>query len=119
MNGSTPAPDWQPYEDGATIGLTGSEGGVIVRDDEHTGGARITLERECRVAPFAITCGIYGWAVHTRFIADEPSAMHAYDAMRADLDSIIALIPGEDDPDAGAKSDAVNEAVAAFMAKFP
>ena len=34
-------------------------------------GARITLERDCRVAPFAITCGIYGWMMHTRFFSSQ------------------------------------------------
>ena len=60
-------PAWHPFEDGASIGQAGSEGGVIVRDDEHPWGARITLERDGGFAPFALTCGIYGWMVHTRW----------------------------------------------------
>ena len=35
---------WIPAENGATLGHTGSEGGVIGMDEEHTDGARITLE---------------------------------------------------------------------------
>ena len=42
-----------------------SEGGVILRELEHPDGARIALERGGAVSPFAITCGIYGWMVHT------------------------------------------------------
>jgi hypothetical protein len=59
-------PSWLPLENGGTLGQTGSEEGTIVRDQEHPLGARISLERDCRVAPFAITFGIYGWMLHTR-----------------------------------------------------
>jgi len=45
------------FEDGATLGQKGSESGVILRDEEHPQEARITLERDTRTAPFAITCG--------------------------------------------------------------
>ena len=59
--------EWITYEDGKTIGSTGSEGGVILRDEECPDGARITLEEETHMGvPFAITCGVYGWLVHTR-----------------------------------------------------
>ena len=58
--------DWLPFENGTTIGATGSEGGVILRDELHPHGARITLEQTS--TGFAITCGIYGWMVHTRVL---------------------------------------------------
>jgi len=57
--------DWMAYENGTTIGATGSEGGAILRDELHREGSRITLERIA--AGCAITCGVYGWMVHTRF----------------------------------------------------
>jgi hypothetical protein len=57
---------WHSFENGGTLGQAGSEEGTILRDEEHPLGARISLERDCRVAPFAITCGIYGWMLHTR-----------------------------------------------------
>jgi len=60
---------WHQFEDGATLGQKGSESGVILRDEEHPQEARITLERDTRTAPFAITCGIYGCMLHTRFSA--------------------------------------------------
>lgn len=38
----------------------------LVRDEEHSAGARITLERDGSIAPFAITCGIYGGFLYHR-----------------------------------------------------
>ena len=56
---------WVAVENGATIGTLGSEGGVIERDEEHADGARITIEQGGTIAPYSITCGIYGWMFHT------------------------------------------------------
>ena len=65
--------EWQPFHAGKTCGEIGTEAGVILRDEEHVEGARITLERVERrrrfrrpVVRYAITCGIYDWMVHTR-----------------------------------------------------
>jgi hypothetical protein len=62
--------EWIEFEGGSTIGEQGSENGLTLKDEEQVRGARITLERDTRIAPFAITCGIYGWMVHTRFFRD-------------------------------------------------
>jgi hypothetical protein len=109
---------WQPFEEGRTVGQTGTEGGVIVFDEEHDGGARITLERGCLRAPFAITCGVYGWMVHTRFLADDETAQHAYSGMKSALSGIVTMLPEEDDIDAGEKLDAVTESISEFVEKF-
>ncbi len=109
---------WQPYEQGDTLGMKGAEGGRIVADEQHDGGARITLERDCLRAPYAITCTIYGWAYHTRFIADEPTAKQSYDDMKAGLEAIVALLPqsdGEETPDA----ERVEQAIEDFQVRFP
>ncbi len=86
---------WQAFQSGSTIGTSGSESGAIVRDDEHQLGARITLESSAAIAPFAITCGIYGWMFHTRFFSSEAEAILAFDEMKADLDRILNLIPAD------------------------
>lgn len=105
---------WYSFEGGKTIGARGSEGGTIVRDEEHGDGARITLERETlHRVPFAITCGIYGWMVHTRFFADEPTAFDAYDSMRRSIDAILTLLAREPD------GDSVSEAIDEFVEKYP
>src|SRR5215813_9807995 len=88
---------WQRYESGATVGSRGSERGVIVLDEEHPADARITLERNGETAPFAITCGLGGWFVHTVFFSTEREAEKAFESMRADLDAIIQLVPSATD----------------------
>jgi len=109
---------WLPFEDGTSIGLTGSEG-VILRDDDYRGEARITLERDSHAAPFAITCGVYGWMVHTRFFDVLPEAEREYAAMQPELAALVELIPFTSDPDFDAKMDAVIVAIHRFVDRFP
>lgn len=114
MNGHNGNNGWYPYEDSRTVGTRGSEGGAIVRDEEHADGARITLERDTLYkVPFAITCGIYSWMVHTRFFADEPTALNAYDEMKSSIAAILAMVVGEID------SETVSEAIEEFVEKYP
>jgi hypothetical protein len=109
---------WKPFDNGATIGQNGSEGGTIVRDDEHDQGVRITLERNCcHGVPFAVTCGIYGWFFHTRLLGSESEA--EYPAMLVALTAIIGMIPDADDPKSNAKTGQVTDAIGAFVARFP
>jgi hypothetical protein len=81
---------WYPFESGATLGQKGSEGGAILRDEEHPQEARITFERDTRIAPFAITCGIYGCMMHTRFFSLESEATAQYDSMKIALSELLA-----------------------------
>ena len=89
---------WSPVDDGATIGTVGSEGGAVLRDDEHPIGSRITLERGGAAAPFAVTCGIYGSMVHTAYAGTEAEASAMYEAMRDRLSELLAI--PDDDVDA-------------------
>jgi hypothetical protein len=82
------APQDKAKEDGAEA-ERGSEGGRIVRDEEHVLGARITLEKECEIAPYAITCGIYGWMMHTCYLSEEDKAVEQYEAMKAELSDLL------------------------------
>jgi hypothetical protein len=59
--------NWVPFDNSSTIGSKGSEGGKIIEDYENIEGARITLEKDCKNIPFAVTLGIYGLMVHTHF----------------------------------------------------
>jgi len=43
FGGGKEAMGWVPLDHGATIGQRGSENGIIVRDEEHELGARVTL----------------------------------------------------------------------------
>jgi hypothetical protein len=110
---------WYPFDNGKSIGQRGSESGNIVRDEEHGDGARITLERDALTAPFAITCGIYGWMVHTRFFGAESEAQSEFENMRSALSRIISTIPLTTDPELGSKSRGVSEAISEFVGRFP
>jgi hypothetical protein len=83
---------WHQFEDGATLGQKGSESGVILRDEEHPQEARITLERDTRTAPFAITCGIYGCMLHTRFFSQESEEEGGPEGCRSFLDGVAQFV---------------------------
>jgi hypothetical protein len=101
------ASQWYPFEDGATLGTVGSEG-TILRDEEHPAGTRISLERDGRNAPFAITCGIYGGRfLHTVFASSEAEAVTNYDAMRARLAELAS------------RDDDIYDDLHAFIEQFP
>jgi hypothetical protein len=110
---------WYAFDDGRTVGQTGSEGGVIVRDEEHGDGARITLERNGSIAPYAITCGIYGWMVHTRFFRLESDGRTEFEEMREEMTRIVAQIPLATDPDVDARMRLVEQAISQFVDRFP
>lgn len=108
---------WLTVGDGLTMG---SEGGVVLADEEDdAGGARITLERGASLAPFAITCGVYGWMVHTRFFGGGDDARAAYEAMKPELEGLVALVPMNADPEKAAKIDILVAAIRAFVDKYP
>jgi hypothetical protein len=102
---------WTPTHAGTTKGTSGSEGGIIVCDDEQPDGSRITLERDGH-APWSITCGIPGVMVHTRFFATEAAAATAYPDMQTALDQVIEALSGEPTPGSP-------DPVGAFIERFP
>ncbi|RYX83707.1 hypothetical protein EON83_13090 [bacterium] len=87
--------EWNEFDNGASIGQRGSEGGIIVHDVEHSLGARSTLEQGGGIAPFSITCGIYGWMFHTRFFSSQQEAEAEYEHMKDGLADILNIIPLE------------------------
>lgn len=110
---------WHAFDDGKTVGTLGSENGTITRDEEHDGGARVTLERGESIAPYSITCGVYGWMAHTRFFGDKVAAESEFDLMKAALDDLLAKVPYETDPDAKTKSQEVVRSIEQFIEAFP
>jgi hypothetical protein len=108
---------WYPFERGITIGATGSENGIILRDEEFGACARITLERDGHT-PFAITCGIYGWMVNTCFFATDEEANEAFKAMKGELARIVDLIPSRDDPQLSERSSVAAEAMHDFVNEY-
>ncbi len=103
--------NWTPYNNGSSVGQTSAEGGVILRDEEHQRGARITLKQGKTF--IAVSCHIYGWIDHTRFFHTLTEAQREYIIMRAALGSVM------EDVAAGANDIKMWEAIANFVKKFP
>lgn len=80
---------WTLYDNGASIEKEGSEGGLIIRDEENTFGARVTLENKGNIAPFSISLGIYGLMFHTDFFSTEEHAQKCFDQYKTIIDKII------------------------------
>lgn len=74
---------WKTLE---TIGTTGSEDGIIIQDEEYNEACRITLE-ECSDR-YAITCGIYGYMVHTEYV-NKTDYQKIYNLMKSDLQLFV------------------------------
>jgi hypothetical protein len=106
---------WHPFDNGTTLGKRGSESGETICDEEHVAGARITLEQDTTIAPFAITCGIYGWMLHTRFFATENEAVAEYEKMKASLSEIIERFSDPNRDDRGA----AEKAMETFVETYP
>ncbi|MDC9531845.1 hypothetical protein [Pseudoalteromonas sp. Angola-7] len=81
---------WNSIENGSTIGEYGSEGGEIIRDIEHIQGARLTLEKNTTIAPFAITSGVYGCFFHTTFLGNIEEANEILEKMKTDISNYLA-----------------------------
>ncbi|MBO5561877.1 MAG: hypothetical protein J6A07_09520 [Firmicutes bacterium] len=64
----------------------GSEGGIVLADEEYKNSCRITLEKCERY--YAVTCGVYGAMVHTAF-SDDEHYQAMYDEMKKELREFI------------------------------
>ena len=107
---------WYSFEKGATLGQKGSEEGVTVHDEEHPLGSRITLERDTRTAPFAITCGIYGWMMHTRFFGSDSETETQYGLMKNSLSALLEAAEKAAEIDGGRQVmyDGIDEFIGAY-----
>lgn len=108
---------WHTAEKGSTLGQTGSEQGVIQRDEEHALGARIALERGCPETPFAVTCGIYGWMVHTRFFGEQAEAEAQYEAMKKSIAELLDAAESADGEDG--RDQMLRDGVGTFLEVYP
>lgn len=80
---------WRAFKKGRTATGHGSIDGVVVLDEMHPKGARITLVRDGSAAPWSITCEIAGTFAHTATAASEDEARRKYSAMQHDLQAIM------------------------------
>lgn len=104
--------NWFAFDDGLSIGKTSAEGGVILRDDEHPGGARITLKRGRRY--ISVSCNLYGWMDHTRFFGTVSEAQREYVTMKSALTSVLDAVGNNK-----AKEIKIWEAISDFVRRFP
>ena len=81
---------WSSIENGSTIGERGSEDGEIIRDIEHPQGARLTLEKNTSIAPFAITSGVFGCFFHTTYLGNIEEALEIIEKMKKEISVFLA-----------------------------
>lgn len=89
---------------------------MVLREEEHRAGARITLERNTRTAPYAITCGVYSWMVHSRFFRTEAEASAAYEAMKEELGALTSIDTGTPER---VKMEPMVASIQRFIERFP
>jgi len=104
--------EWFAFDDGRSIGTVSSEGGVILRDDQYSEGARITLKRG--TAYISISCNIYGWMDHTRFFSNVSEAQREFNAMKSALEKVLIIFASPSLNDLAAW-----EVLSNFVARFP
>ncbi len=104
---------WKSYKDGSTLKQPGSEHGTILVDEEFQNIARITLEEVPVLSRFAITCGIQGWLVHTRYAGTQSEALCDYEHMKTELVKLVRA-DNENTP-----VETFVNALHAFIGQFP
>ncbi|MCB0120410.1 MAG: hypothetical protein H6634_09045 [Anaerolineales bacterium] len=103
---------WSIYNHGHTIGTVSAEGGTILSDESHDGGARITLKRG--ESYISVSIHIRGWMDHTRFFSTDADAQREYRAMRSAVVAVLNVINTE-----GVNDIKVWEAISDFVRRFP
>jgi hypothetical protein len=104
--------DWLPYNRGRSIGVKGSEGSVIIRDEEHPLGARMTIKQGHDYV--SVSCSISGKIDHTRFFKEMRAAEQEYSTMQKEMTRVISAISS-----AKAADIKVWEAISDFVTRFP
>jgi len=103
---------WFAYDDGRSIGKVSSEGGVILLDEEHPAGARITLKRGSGYV--SVSCNIYEKMDHTRFFGTVSEAQREFRNMKSSLDEVMNMIEST-----GSRDIKVWESISEFVRRFP
>ena len=83
--------NWYKFDNGNSIGKTGSEGGITIDDIENINGARISLEKDGVTAPYSVTLGIYGLMFHTHFSSTLDEAHSYFDFAKSKINEILKL----------------------------
>lgn len=72
---------------------TGPHGGKLVWDQEHPLGARLTLEAEAPMAPWALSCRVAGYLEHVVYFRSPALAKAAFAELKPRLETILGLVP--------------------------
>ena len=108
---------WCAFEKGETLGKSGSECGIIIWDEEHPDGARMTIESNGHVAPFSITLGIYGWIFYNVFFNTLEETRDTFQRMKPEIEGILELTK-QDMPEATKKRN-VDAAIKELIKRYP
>lgn len=110
--------DWAQAFGGTTVGLPGTQGGTIARDEVSPSGARLTLE--VTSGPVAVTCGVEGWLLHVRLFGGEEEAQAAFEEMKPALAELAESLPasGPRSLDAASLKEA-HQRMLRFTSRFP
>ncbi|MBI5951968.1 MAG: hypothetical protein HY865_09945 [Chloroflexi bacterium] len=103
---------WFAYDDGRSVGTVSAEGGIVLRDEEHEAGARLTLKHGANY--ISVSCSVYGWMDHTRFFGSMTEAQREFLLMKPPLANMVENILSE-----GRNDLKMWEAIADFVRRFP
>jgi hypothetical protein len=103
---------WSVFDGGRYIGSASADGDVILYDEQHRDGARITLKRSREYV--SVSLNIYGWMDHTRFFNTDVDAQREYRAMRSAIDALLRIIYTPE-----VNKIRVWEAISDFVRRFP
>ena len=78
---------WSVFNNGKSIGTTGAAGGVVLFDEEHGKGARITYRRSDGI--ISVSVKFHGWMDHTRFFTAEHDAQREYRGMKIAINKLL------------------------------
>lgn len=104
--------NWTSFNHGQSIGTVSPEGGRILYDEEHEGGARLTLKRGHGY--ISVSLNVYGWFDHTRFFNSDADAQREYRMMRKAVHEMMDIINRE-----GVSDLKIWEAISDFVRRFP
>ena len=82
---------WSDYKKSKSIWERLFGGPVILKDEEHISGARVTLEQKRGSIPFEITCGVYGTFFHTVFSSSQSEAEEKYDKIKSEISRLFEI----------------------------
>lgn len=83
---------WLPYKNSKTIGEIGSQGGVIVFDEEYADICRLTVEKFGDDSCIRI-CDIYNSSWRFRFFSSEESAINSCIELEPEMAKFIEKHP--------------------------